>query len=226
MIKNFKRKGGGVVMQERRLTIDEILLTACRFSRPRWCEAALMAGAHPNGKDWALRLSYWQIETFPICEAIRAHSEECIRLLVKWGAYLDVIHGLQKDKPMCVALDTKNYRIIELLLQLGADPHGCGGRGMWVNRAALVSSDVVELFLDYGANSCDIDPANRPLVAEMLERRSRFKRLALTLYGILRKRYRVPLPGFAGTGGYPLPKELVNQMALWIWWAERKRIKE
>lgn len=201
-------------------SVNLILYAACMFARPEWCEMALRAGAHANGRDWAQHLPYWQMSYLPICEAIRVKAYACLPVLVQWGARLDIGFGLGKQTPMCQALDYGgDYQAVEWLLKLGANPHGCGGRGMWITRAPTV--EITELFLDYGANVCDIDAEakeNNVRMRRMLERRGRCKRAAATLCGVLQKRYRVAAVGFLGDGGhYRLPKQMVAQMAQWVW---------
>lgn len=201
-------------------SVELILYAACMFSRPDWCELALQAGAHANGRDY-LRPP-WQMSYLPVCEAIRAKSYECVRVLVQWGARLDIAFGLGKQTPMCEAIDQRDYQAVECLLKLGADPHGCGGRGMWITRACTVSVDMAELFLDYGADACDCDSSGGggEEMQRMLNRRSGCKQAAATLYGVLRKRKRIP----GSSSGYWMPKELVTQMARWVWETRRETV--
>lgn len=200
------------------LSVDDILPIACRFSRTDWCEMCLQKGACPNGIDWAARLSYWQIRYLPLCEAVVSKAYGCIRMLVKWGAHIDALHGLGKRSAMCEALERNDIKAIALLLELGADPHGWGSDEIWVRKAMRTSVEATELFLDYGAKLCNVDDDEiLPGVKKLMRHRRVCKEVARTLYGILRKRYRVPAPGFADSGGYKLPKEIANQIARGVW---------
>lgn len=195
------------------LIAGDILAIACACSNTQWCEAALKAGAHPNGEGWDARKPYWDIDYTPLCIAVKFRAHSCIVLLYKWGAALDVVYGYSQESAMSIALGKKDYSTVELLLQLGAHTRN-GSQEPWITAAARISVGMAELFLDYGATQEDMDPhVWTTEIGQMVHRRRLCKASATALYCVLRKRYRLVTPG----GKYKFPKEIVQQIAEGVW---------
>lgn len=147
--------------------------------------------------------------------AVGGASLKCVRLLFKRGANLEVEFGFERNTALQIAINNGYPDMVALLLQLGADPRGKHNDPL-ITKAAKVSTQMVELFLDHGVSSVDIDPRVwTSEIGAMVQRRKQCKTAARLVYQVLRKRYRVPVLGFQG--GYKLPKEIVNQIAHYVW---------
>lgn len=221
-LRNDMRKGVDPVSRlsyylNNNASIDSVLSLACSLANAQWCEAALNAGAAVNGTDWSENLNSWHMNYIPLCLAVKSQSHDCIRLLIKWGALIDLDYGFDKESAMSKAIQFKDCAIVKLLLQKGATIRGGNYSGIWITQAARISTEMTELFLDYGASPDDIDsPDWSAEIGQMVHRRKCCKYAAVALYQVMRKRFRIPSPGFPG-GGYKLPKEIVQQMAREVW---------
>jgi hypothetical protein len=189
---------------------------ACARANLRWCQYALDKGANVNG-EWtpAIQPKDMNFKT-PLMRAVSGASLECVRLLCKRGANLDAQFGFERNTALQIAINQKSHDMVALLLELGADARGEHDLP-YITRAARVSTQMVELFLDHGISSELIDPRVwTSEIGTMVQRRKECKTAARLVYQVLRKRYRVPVLGFQG-GGYKLPKEIANQIARYVW---------
>ena len=69
----------------------------------------------------------------PLHEAVKVDRPDVIRILSKFGADLDSNpQGATLATPLTLAVDAGNYRVVECLLELGANPNLSFGRGLTV----------------------------------------------------------------------------------------------
>jgi hypothetical protein len=118
------------------------ILEAIHRGEPNAMLAALQAGADPNERDAKGRT--------PVMLAVKRENRVAVRLLVEFGASLDV-EDLRGRTPL---FDARNRPMTEFLLELGANPDFGRLGGMTI--AAFFTSfgerDLVDLFLRYGAD--------------------------------------------------------------------------
>ncbi|WP_025666353.1 ankyrin repeat domain-containing protein [Aquimarina megaterium] len=91
------------------------LFEAARTGNIDIAKTLLAEGVDPNYQDYAGMTALYF--------AVYGRDAAMVRLLLDNGVKIDVRDGYEDETPLCVAVNSNNFEIIELLLNSGSDPH-------------------------------------------------------------------------------------------------------
>jgi hypothetical protein len=154
--------------------------------------------------------------------AISFRYLECIRVLLECKADPNA-NNIRLYSPICLAVAIREEAIVKLLLNAKAKIEGLPLFESSISDSRLYdfSENIMHMLLDAGVkphrNSVIVLPQRFDYYVEKYYLpHKRCKKSTKAFLGVLRKRYRVPSTAFP-TNGYPLPLQLIQIMAKWIW---------
>lgn len=107
------------------------LATATSVASTKIVQALLNAGANPNGK-YVTEPAIWR--------AARANRGDVVKMLLERGVKVDEPNG-HGDTPAMTAAKAENFKMVQYLLNAGADPFAVSSSGfslgMWVSESRL-----------------------------------------------------------------------------------------
>ena len=113
------------MLLQRRFPMPEVL-TECKgylYHVPHMTRQLLEHGLDPNLPDWHRR-----IPLHDLCVGSNdpAEGEELMRMFLEHGADIEAVEEADRSTPLGMAARAGRRRLVELLLESGADPNGAG----------------------------------------------------------------------------------------------------
>ena len=139
----------------------------------------------------------------PLMVAISSRSIDCVELLVKYGADLELREYYYNATSLQIALHNRLYDVISLLLDYGADINVTGSKKFptpLIQAAETRVIPLIRLLLEYGARPSLLIPyASIPPIAELIEEYSQPRTLLSICRIALRRKFKSELPRIANT---------------------------
>lgn len=145
--------------------------------------------------------------------AVRYASDECVALLLRYKANPNLTEWHEDAHPLLIAVTHERKECVKLLLEAKASTEYLDWNGIETEEESILY-----LLLDAGFapdqkwGSIDVQRYYIPHVW--------CREVTWTLLCILRKRCRIPSPGFPN-GGYPLPLGIIQFIAKSVWSTRR-----
>lgn len=151
--------------------------------------------------------------------AIRFCYLECVRVLLECKVDPNASYMVGYS-PIKLAVTIREEEIVKLLLNAKAKVEGLHlfESSIVTTGIFVFSENIMHMLLDAGVkpHRNTVMPRRDVYVKEYYLPHKRCKKNTKAFLGVLRKRYRVPSAAFP-TNGYPLPLQLIQIMAKWIW---------